>query len=32
MENKEERSIAVTAMMDMVRFLADAEKAWADDS
>ena len=32
MESKEERSIAVTAMMNMVKFLADAEKAWADDS
>ena len=32
MENKEEMSVAVRAMMDMVKFLADAEKAWADDS
>lgn len=32
MKTNEERSIAVTAMMDMVKFLADAEKAWADDS
>ena len=31
MEN-EKGSIAVTAMMDMIKFLTGVEKAWADDS
>ena len=31
MEN-EKGSIAVTAMMNMIKFLTGVEKAWADDS